>query len=408
MAHTPKQPEPAQARLASAEPDLEIAAPTPTAAPRGHPGLPGFPAAGRLSGPAVAQLQRSLGNRAVARVLSAPGQRQPAGGPPVRRLLENTAVNNALALGGLVDTVKAYATQLSQAVEDAYAMILTKYFVYIPAADGYMQALLDNFDVNTNKFIDGARMPRQAGYWIESYATKVLNPTPGGGIDRLLQAGRGKSRPDVVLQKGGVDLAWLDITSSASEGHIYQKDSAGWLATPYVTEVTYPGLSLLALNAVAVPDKSSKDLSALLKKAEEARQRTLDWEQAVIERYGLWFGSLLEQAYWHVKKNAVAKVDVMDDEAHDARFSPHIEGNDYQKLSTDLIGEKIGRAVAPEELAAVVMYMQAAVARYEKRFPPAQLPAIYKGITKADLGLAWVKNISSADGEPLIRDWFKV
>lgn len=320
--------------------------------------------------------------------------------------LENESINNPVALGEDLGSVQSYAGALSDAVEQGRSLVATKYFVHVPPADGYMSALVDNFDVDTNAFRNGRRMPRQAGYWIESYATKVESPAAGGGLDVLTQAKRGKSRPDVVLQQNGMDLAWLDITSEGSKDHIYSKDSDGWFETPYVTEVTYTRLKLNELNSVAVPDESSQDLSALLEKAAQAQQKTLDWEASIIEKHGLWFAVNLLNLYTIVKGHAVEVQDQMwRDEEVDMMYDPLVEGNEYERYSVNYFSEKLGQTVTPRELAAALMYMGGAVARYENRFN-STLPDIYKVETKDHIGLKWIKDVSSADGEPILRDWF--
>ncbi len=385
----------------------------------------------RLGPRDILTLQRTAGNQAVQRLLkrtsktTADDTRQEAESrsqpsveegrshitstdtPRVQRRLENTGYNNMITLGPHQGAVETYAGLLSSAVESARDMIATKYFVHVPSVDGYMQNLFDNFDVKQNRFKNGSAMPRQAGYWIESYATKIAMPRAGGDLDVLLQAKRGNSRPDVVLQYKGVDIAWLDITSSASEGHIYDKDHAGWFGTPYVTEVTYQPLKLNELNTVAVPDQSSRDINALLAAAGEAYTKQLDWEGRIIEKYGRGFGGLMGAVYYYVKNNAVEHEEARDLSSRrmDKDFSPDEPGNKFERLALDFMKEHAGKRPEPRELAAVVMYWNGMVARYEKRFN-STLPEGYYVPSKEQLGLKWVKNISSADGEPVIREWF--
>ncbi|MCB8968558.1 MAG: hypothetical protein H6660_16875 [Ardenticatenaceae bacterium] len=351
------------------------------------------------------RLQQTIGNRAIGQLVAQPRSAQ----GQIQFKLENTSLNDVPKLGPYRSAVETYAAALSDAVEDARDMIATKYFVHIPAVDGYMQNFLDNFDVGNNKFKDGAAMPRQAGYWIESYVTKVAKPSVGGGLDVILQPKRGNSRPDVVLQFKGVDIAWLDITSSVSEGHIFDKDSAGWYGTPYVTEVTYAGLKLNVLNTVAIPDKSTKDISGLLEKAKEAYKRQLVWETAVLEKHGFSFGTLMHDVYYYVKNSAVKHEEEMDmeDQDMDNFYSPDVPGNKFENLALSFIEDKIKKKPDPRELAAVIMYWQTMVSRYEKQFE-ATLPPQYHLPGKKELGLSWVTDASSADGEPLIREWFPV
>lgn len=329
--------------------------------------------------------------------------------PDIQLSLENTSYNQPLILAEFKSEVENYAQALSNAVETARDMIATKYFIHVPSIDGYMQNFVDNFNSKTNKFINNAAMPRQAGYWIESYATKIATPSTGGKLNVILQAKRGNSRPDVVLQSQGQDIAWLDITSSGSGGHIFQKNSAGWYGTPYVTEVTYKALKINELNTVSIPDKSTRNISGLLDKAQEAYQKQLLWEAQIIEKYGLNFGDLMHKAHYYVKESAIQHEDAMDlsDDEMDEFYDPEIPGNKYEKLALSFISDRATIDPEARELAAVVMYWQGMVNSYEKRFG-SSLPAIYHPPKKQDLGLSWVKDVSSADGEPFIRDWFPV
>jgi len=140
--------------------------------------------------------------------------------------LENEAINQDLKDNK--DAVLNYANTLSAEVETARDMVATKYFTHVPSSDGYMQNFADNFDASQNKFNNNAAVPMQAGYWIESYVTKIAKPVAGNGLEILTQAKRGNSRPDVILQSNKKDIAWLDITSTNSEGHIFDKNSQGW------------------------------------------------------------------------------------------------------------------------------------------------------------------------------------
>ena len=58
-----------------------------------------------------------------------------------------------------------------------------------------------------------------------------------------LQVASGHTRPDIVLtQPDGTVVAWLDITSDGSQGHVKLKTGAGWTTHPYVAEILYPAL----------------------------------------------------------------------------------------------------------------------------------------------------------------------
>ena len=252
-------------------------------------------------------------------------------------------------------------------------------------------------------------MPRQAGYWIESYATKIAAPVAGGGLNVILQAKRGNSRPDVILQFENTEIAWLDITSSASEGHIYDKDHDGWLGTPYVTEVTYSPLKLTELKLVSVPDVFTMDISGLLSAAKEANEKQLNWEGTVVENYGQYFGTLMQKAYYYAKESAVKHYEdgISRDSELEKLFSPDEPGNKFEKLALALVEGKSVKQPDARELTAVIMYWNGMISRYDKRFVK-KLPREFYVPSKEQLGLSWVKDISSADGEPIVREWFPV
>jgi len=83
------------------------------------------------------------------------------------------------------------------------------------------------------------------GYAIETLVNQVLGST-NLSLDVQLQATHGHTRPDIVLCEKGMapfnEVAWLDITSDASRGHIFAKNGGGWKNMPFVYEITYPAL----------------------------------------------------------------------------------------------------------------------------------------------------------------------
>lgn len=83
------------------------------------------------------------------------------------------------------------------------------------------------------------------GYAIETLVNNVLSSSDLP-LDVQLQASHGHTRPDIVLCEKGMapfnEVAWLDITSDASRGHIFAKDGGGWKNMPFVYEITYPAL----------------------------------------------------------------------------------------------------------------------------------------------------------------------
>lgn len=88
-------------------------------------------------------------------------------------------------------------------------------------------------------------LPAAFGYVIETLVCHPSSPftlTGGKGYTFIMQFPAGGTRPDVALMYGSTPIAWLDITASASAGHIFQKE--GWdLKIPMYAEVTYPSLT---------------------------------------------------------------------------------------------------------------------------------------------------------------------
>jgi hypothetical protein len=85
------------------------------------------------------------------------------------------------------------------------------------------------------------------GYSIETIACAGLNNSSQHGLTIATQVAHGHTRPDIVLSNANEEIAWIDITSVASPGHIFGKEGAGWANRPFVYELYYPQLSLRAL-----------------------------------------------------------------------------------------------------------------------------------------------------------------
>lgn len=83
------------------------------------------------------------------------------------------------------------------------------------------------------------------GYAVEELVNIELKARPRYLIYEIqLQVTHGHTRPDIVILVGSEEIAWLDITSKKSAGHIYSKLGAGWRIRPYVAELLYPELDL--------------------------------------------------------------------------------------------------------------------------------------------------------------------
>lgn len=95
-------------------------------------------------------------------------------------------------------------------------------------------------------------MYTQYGYAVEEYVNIAVqngNLPPPPGYEISTQETHGDTRPDFVIRRvtdsgKNETLAWLDLTSMQSSGHIRQKRGRGWYTTPFVAELFYSPLIL--------------------------------------------------------------------------------------------------------------------------------------------------------------------
>lgn len=95
------------------------------------------------------------------------------------------------------------------------------------------------------------------GYAVEEYVNLSLlsrKVVPPRGYKIRLQVTHGNTRPDIVILRSGMgdkadeEIAWIDITSTSSAGHILGK-SGSWLsARNYVAELLYDDLDLTKIS----------------------------------------------------------------------------------------------------------------------------------------------------------------
>jgi hypothetical protein len=198
----------------------------------------------------IIHLQRSLGNQAVQRLLAKPHS------PTAQR--EIVSSKYAAADKAVVED---YAKKVSDVVEKVFfAVGATPLLGEWATLDGYTELWVDKL----SRWIkDGTKpelMAASFGYVIESIATGPLLPPAPSGMNIVKQAARGGTRPDLVLTKGGADVAWLDLTAKKSAGHIFNKEG-GWQQTGNYAEIAYPSVEdsdLLTLKANAEKNASGK------------------------------------------------------------------------------------------------------------------------------------------------------
>lgn len=144
-----------------------------------------------------------------------------------------------------------FTKTLDENVQKAWAIVISRPLTDIEAKiDGYTSRWSEEW----SNYADGdesnaGMVPAMVGYAVESISTKLLNnPSPGRELKPILQATRGQTRPDIVLRRGGTDVAWLDITADSSKGHILNKEGGGWSTKPYVAELLYPSVTAKSIS----------------------------------------------------------------------------------------------------------------------------------------------------------------
>lgn len=89
------------------------------------------------------------------------------------------------------------------------------------------------------------------GYAVEEMVNQELRArynTAVHGYKVELQVTHGCTRPDIVItDRYRNEVAWLDITSENSAGHIYSKDGSGWRTKGFVAELLYESFDISKL-----------------------------------------------------------------------------------------------------------------------------------------------------------------
>lgn len=124
-------------------------------------------------------------------------------------------------------------------------------------------------------------MYTQYGYAVEEYVNLEINNgalPPPWGYRISIQEVHGSTRPDYVIRNeaaGGDTVAWLDLTSTQSAGHIFQKAGSGWRRSSFVAELFYSPLILSNINMAgnySIAQRAS--LNSAIRR-QETRQRLL-------------------------------------------------------------------------------------------------------------------------------------
>lgn len=132
---------------------------------------------------------------------------------------------------------------------------VTKYKKWHDAAYAYFAPTTKQF-----KGTDRSLLCAKFGYAVEEFANLAIasRPSPHSGEFSVnTQCKYGRTIPDIVIRKINInpftgektetDVAWLDITSDLSVGHIKKKRGAGWTTNDIVIELVYPSLEIRQL-----------------------------------------------------------------------------------------------------------------------------------------------------------------
>ncbi len=222
---------------------------------------------------------------ALARVVRARGERAGArDGPTARHALLQRKLH--VHTGRETDPLHAIGLHVQAAVDAAVATIAADPMLsdYSKTdTSGYIRTWINTYA----KFLgDPTVIPvffyARYGYAVETIATKLLRSLDIRPYTFGFQVAHGHTRPDVVVLDRGSEVAWLDLTSEASKGHIRRKQGGGWWMRSYVAEACYemPRPSALALGADALDDDTRQRLAAA---SQFAAAQAVDFEVGRVE-----------------------------------------------------------------------------------------------------------------------------
>ncbi|MEH2270934.1 MAG: DUF4157 domain-containing protein [Nostoc sp.] len=175
---------------------------------------------------------------------------------------------------------------------------------------GYLKTWVETFE----EFMAQGEVPdffyARYGYAIETIATGIFKSDNIGPYEALDQVTYGATRPDIVIRDGIHDVAWLDITSEGSPGHIYNKQGGGWKSKPYVAEVRYNMIRPSEF-ATTATGNLSEEQKAALSKANDTRAEAAANFAAGRDKMAVLLGNALELKYKQ-KGTGLARKDVSD------------------------------------------------------------------------------------------------
>lgn len=162
--------------------------------------------------------------------------------------------------------------------------------------DGYLGAWVNCF----NEYLSSGEIPAffyaRYGYAIETLATLFFKSQGHLGYKVENQETYGSTRPDFVIRSGSTDVAWLDITSSASAGHIFSKQGGGWNSRPYVAEILYDMPDPASFTVSAKGQLTIEQLEQL-EKADKSRALRVQQFDIGMKKMSLLLGNAYAEAY---------------------------------------------------------------------------------------------------------------
>jgi len=197
--------------------------------------------------------------------------------------LDKKVLTGVLGLADSLDKAVAFATQFIKANPKLKGLGLSS---------GYLTAWIDSFDTMIAIKAIPEFFYARYGYAVETIAAAHMTKQ-SGALTVTTQYATGATRPDFVIWYGGQDIAWLDITSSASIGHIKRKQHSGWATRDYVAEVVYtpPQITDFKGEALTKEQKEAlKHINTAAAQAEEdyatgLEEASLVVEEALEEKY---------------------------------------------------------------------------------------------------------------------------
>jgi hypothetical protein len=263
---------------------------------------------------------------------------------PEARIVRRALANETHAVGGTdadVAAAREFFATVDAATQEAYRYVLTVPLLgaYAPL-DGHTLLWIDLISDHFAGY--SVHLHTAFGYVVESLVSNPLSEFHAGapgGYRVVAQVASGGTRPDLVLCQGDRQVAWVDLTASNSQGHIWSKESWSTKIGHFV-EVTYPSLDSAGLALMKANENSTGTLDPAEFKAtmEEAKRRH----------------RLMQAAWRELGKNfRVGGRRFTPAQREQFSLDPSLKQTACQTMLTDHFGCAIDLAIVPSILAAM-------------------------------------------------------